>query len=107
MCNRILHYRIHVSIPAPLRFGHCCNWETPQPLKWIRTGNINQFHFYVPEKIIEPAKKIKKKKRNIKENLNKTVNIIQSLNIVKSTYKKCLKLLVIGRARYKEVSSRG
>ena len=33
---------IYVSIPAPLRFGHLCNWETRQP--W--TGNPCEFSFF-------------------------------------------------------------
>ena len=31
ICNRNLHDCIHVSIPAPMRFGDLCNWETRQP----------------------------------------------------------------------------
>ena len=31
MYNRNLQDYIHISIPAPLPFGHLCNWKTCQP----------------------------------------------------------------------------
>ena len=36
---------IHVSIPAPLRFGHLGNWETSQTWKLKPTENLCKFSF--------------------------------------------------------------
>ena len=35
MCNRVFYDCIDVSIPAPLCFGHLCNWEMRQPWRWM------------------------------------------------------------------------
>ena len=70
LCNRNLHDCIYVSIPAPLRFGRICNWETRQPWRSIRTGIPAIFLFYGPEKILKLATNEITK---IEENLNETI----------------------------------
>ena len=58
MYNKNLHNCVDISIPAPLCFGHLCNWEIRQPEYGLEIPTNLQFlNFHGSENAIKLAKK--------------------------------------------------